>query len=275
MPSVFEYRQILKHNSNVLNELPKFLGRPRNGLWLGVELEVSLSSEGNGGWRELSNFKKNNSFINLQKTLSPNLPKSFLVAKHDGSVSDGYEIVTAPASMNVHQKFWPQIIEGLDKTKLTINSTCGMHVHVNRSSFAKIDQLYFFHNFVNRPTNANWIVGIAGRNSGQWATRYEKDSYRIQKDSDDIYCAKYEAVNLKPKHTVEVRIFKSTTNLHQFMYRLEFVDALAQWCISRNSKLKPNLLTPQNLAIWLENEKGRYGNLWQYLQSTTMLNRVN
>jgi len=189
-------------------------------LFLGVELEIDC-----GGTSD-DNAKK---VVDI-------LGKDKVYCKRDGSLQNGFEIVSHPCTYEYH-KTMPYELLFEELTKLGYKShdigTCGMHVHINRDYFGKdkLSQdlnigklLYLFEKFWDK------IVLIARRGSNQYAQRFYLndnetifDMYAKSKNSN-----KYGVINLQHKDTVEIRIFKGTLNYRTFMVTLEFVKTMAQ-----------------------------------------------
>lgn len=148
--------------------------------------------------------------------------KNHCIFKRDGSLSNGVEIVSKPAIIDEHRKEFEAFF--LSPHNLEANNSCGLHVHMDRKSLSFL-RLGKIMEFINREDNANFITKVAGR---------EQNSYCRRDISKDLYFPKdnqnggdrYSALNLQPQATVEFRLFNSTTNFHEFMSRLEFVQAL-------------------------------------------------
>jgi hypothetical protein len=153
--------------------------------------------------------------------------------KTDGSLTDGFEIVTHPMTFNYIQQSEKTFTDSL---KLLIENgynsydanTCGMHIHISKKSFNTWHLYRFLKFFVE---NKEFIVAISQRKMEKlkkWAN-IEDDT-----DSSLIYKAKkkdgngerYVAINLKNTATVEIRIFRGTLNINSFMKNIEFAHAL-------------------------------------------------
>lgn len=151
--------------------------------------------------------------------------------KHDGSLSDGFEIVTHPATLFYHQNMdYKRAFDFLVKQGYRAHNTttCGLHIHFNRSYFGKdkLHQdmcisklLYVFEKFYKE------IELIARRKHNDYARRYYLenndtvfDMYTKAKNAN-----KYGAINLKHEDTIEIRIFKGTLNVETFLITLQFV----------------------------------------------------
>ena len=132
-----------------------------------------------------------------------------MYAKHDGSIADGFELVSHPMSLEYHLNMmnW----RGVFATALELGyrshqtSTCGLHIHVNRSAFGStyeeqedaIGRVVYF-------VESHWneLLKFSRRteeNINRWASRYgisttAKDTYKNAKDNRR---GRYVAVILK------------------------------------------------------------------------------
>lgn len=274
---------ILNHNANPLKHL-KFLGKPKNGLYLGVELEVECGSSSvkpsnpfswnqdiqSAYYKKLREWQK----INFPEIFATPIQKKFhkeLICKSDGTIVNGFEIVTAPMGLTQHQSFWPKLItpvtldaEGNNNprlfTGLHADANCGMHVHMSKFPFGNY-QIWLMHCFLCDNKNSKFVRAVAGRTSNMWSTKYDKDYVEGQPLK---VIEKYEALNLKNPDTLEVRIFASTTNAEELLTRVEFVDALGQWVLAK-TKLKREQLTPTTLYNWTKQFK-RYARVNNFLE---------
>jgi hypothetical protein len=68
---------------------------------------------------------------------------------------------------------------------------------------------------------------------------------------------RYHSVNLTPKHTVEVRIFKGAESEEELRSRIEFTMALLEF--TRNASIKE--LTHEKFEGWLKSQGKFYKNL--------------
>jgi len=153
--------------------------------------------------------------------------------KTDGSLTDGFEIVTHPMTFNYIQQNEKTFNDSL---RLLVENgynsydanTCGMHIHISKNNFTTWHLYRFLKFFVE---NKDFIVSISQRKMEKlrkWAN-IEDDS-----DSSLIYKSKkkdgnnerYVAINLQNKATLEIRIFRGTLNINSFMKNIEFAHAL-------------------------------------------------
>ena len=66
-----------------------------------------------------------------------------LYCKHDGSLSNGFELVTHPMSLEYHQEEmpWPEVLRTARSLGYRSHQTqtCGLHVHVSRKAFGETE----------------------------------------------------------------------------------------------------------------------------------------
>ena len=178
--------------------------------------------------------------------------------KHDGSLSNGFEIVTHPMShdfyKNQAEEFW-DVIETLRsqyKVKSWDTSTCGLHIHISRSGFNGGAHMHRFLNLVY--SNQEFYQTLAGRSSDQWAKfdDVERREWALDKNGDRIVDAygdrviittrsfrnkldhnrgsdRYSAVNTLNRHTLEMRIFRGTVNGDTIKAQIDLAHASVEY----------------------------------------------
>lgn len=216
----------LIHGYNYKPEV-KFLGDPKERHF-GVEVEA-VQKQGS----------VNDSARHMLERLNAGLePEGFAYLKYDRSVADraramgspgGFEIVTHAATLDTHKQRWPNAL-GPNAPKGLISHDAGtgigLHVHVERTGLSTLTiakMLGFVHSRANRP----YLEALARRpNSRQWAHMIDdKKMSDAGKPTDD----RYQALNLKPKDTLEFRIFRGTLNQESLFRTLEFCDAVTEF----------------------------------------------
>lgn len=211
---------IHSYSYDPLRELD-FLGSPRDGLYLGAELEID--------WSRVKTGRKEvvDAVLAACTWRGPmGRDHKTAVLKYDGSVN-GFELVTAPMSIDAHRDAWGRLF-GL---RLTTNyglrgeteRSCGMHVHLSRSALSQV-QLGKMLVFCGHPDNSRFLTWVAGRDANSYCQRWQKSV----KDFDERG-ERYQAINLLKDSTIEFRIFASTLRLNRFLANLEFCHALATW----------------------------------------------
>jgi hypothetical protein len=180
----------------------------------------------------------------------------FLFFEQDGSLSTGYEIITAPFSSawwNENRGGFETILTYLKGHKYRSHntSTCGLHVHVGRCAFqnGEMPQGYELWDEARREnwyidsenniakliliTERFWdtLVKLSRRKIhalNEWAWRYETTNHEniksIAKSKRGL--GKYRAINLTNYETIEFRIFRGTLNFLTLCATLDLVDAL-------------------------------------------------
>ena len=191
--------------------------------------------------------------------------------KEDGSISNGFEIVSRPASYANHLLKYTSFLEGLP-TWIHPHKSCGMHVHISRTAFTNMGAGKLTE-FINREDNKKFITLIAGRSS----TNYQRgdDSYDIKKPfhllHDRGYAERYNYVNLGNKKTIELRMFASPSNTKEFKIRMQFVKAMIGYC-------QPAVLTGTlreqtsfaSFVTWLESSKKEFKELYTHIKESSI-----
>ena len=178
-------------------------------LFFGVELEVECTGDRDS----------------IADTVADQL-EDFAVLKEDGSLSDGFEIVTRPASLECQRDGWKPFFDDRPEGLKSFNTkTCGLHVHASRAAMTPL-QISKVVCFVNSPENQAFVEKIAGRPSGEWARYHGKKLATAGNRTGQ----RYEAVNLENSKTIEFRIFKGTLKETSFWRCIEFCDALIAFC---------------------------------------------
>lgn len=157
----------------------------------------------------------------------------FAIAKKDGSIA-GYEIVSLPATLPEHLEIFKSFLFEEQET----SRKTGMHVHIDNKGLTNLTVAKMYA-FLYAKENAKPITKIAGRDfSGNCYcnTKAEENLLSRFTFSDDgverQYSAeRYTALNLNRKHdTIECRIFQSPSSWTEFAYRMQFVQAMIDYC---------------------------------------------
>lgn len=209
---------------------PIFYGK--EDMYFGVELEIDCGGEIPDNAEKLENIG--------------NKKRDHIYCKHDGSIHDGFEIVSHPMSLLYHYNDmnWEEIFEkAIDMGYRSHNtSTCGLHIHINRDAFGStydeqeipIARIVYF-------VEAHWneLVKFSRRNIDnimRWASKYGimeniKNTYDKTKKGN---LGRYVAVNLQNYNTIELRIFRETLNINTFYATLQLVDEICKSAINMN-----------------------------------------
>lgn len=214
------------HNYSYKPE-PIFYGE--GPLYLGVELEVDEAGKDN---------------VNAAHTLRGfNQENVYGYVKSDGSLNDGFELVTHPCTVETHlqQVPWRETLEALRGMGYRSHApgTCGLHVHVSRKALGKdvyeqeetiAKLLYIFERFWQE------ILRFSRRTESQinhWAARYGyKDrGEEILKEAKHGANGRYACINLTNTDTIEFRVFRGTLKYNTVIATLQFVVNLCRVAI--------------------------------------------
>lgn len=220
---------------------PVFHGNTSDNGFLGVELEVDNTTD------DCSSEE----IKGCARALISNYSDSIYL-KHDGSLLNGFEIVSHPMTLDYHmsQFSWADIMNRCLDANLRSHDTssCGLHIHISRSYFGSnestqdlniakllilISEFYQSHilKFSRRKEHElRWCCDPA--------VMFEKDDNEetvIGKMKYSKSKGRYQAVNLQNPSTVEFRIFKGTLKHTTFIAALQFVVVISEY--AKNTKL--------------------------------------
>ena len=210
--------------------------------YFGVELELDEAGEDNENAQELLDIVNSNRY-----------EEEHMYAKHDGSLTEGFELVTHPMSLNYHCRDmpWKELLRSAVRMGYRSHqtNTCGLHIHVSRKAFGETEEkqeevigrlLYFF--------EKNWdeLVKFSRRTRSQlydWADRYGyQDHPKKIMDHAKKSCRKhYTSINLQNKATIEFRIFRGTLKYNTLIATLQFIDLLCDLAITLTDQQMQNL----------------------------------
>lgn len=197
--------------------------------YFGVELEIDGAGKDSDNADEL--------------LLIANKEHEKIYIKGDGSLDDGMEIVTHPMTLNYHKSFcWQEIMTKAISMGYRSHqtSTCGLHVHVNRSCLGDNQDeqekvighiLYFVEHHWNE------LLKFSRRSEytmARWANRYgyEKTGREILDKAKQGNNGRYAAVNLMNYSTLEFRLFRGTLKLNTLLATLELVNAIIETALN-------------------------------------------
>ena len=203
---------------------PEPLFRGDGPRYFGVELEIDEAGEDNDSARRIMEIANGNGLENLY-------------CKHDGSLDDGFELVTHPMTLEYHMKEmpWAKVLQEAIRLGYVSHqtTTCGLHVHVNRDAFGASEAeqdaviariLYFF--------EKNWeeLLKFSRRTPRQlehWAARYgykDQPKELLDHAKKGSHGGRYTSVNLTNADTIEFRIFRGTLKYNTLIATLQLVD---------------------------------------------------
>ena len=206
-------------------------GRDNDNRFLGSEIEVEYGGE--------SDMEAK--FV--VRHLRAKNGEPFVYVSHDGSLTNGFEIITQPATLGYHkslEKEYESVFKNLiaDGYRGHEGIHAGIHVHVNRKYFGDNEEqegaimklLFLIEKFWDE------IIIFSRRDYEKSKTYMAKveDCYSNPKSYFDTFNktgdhgGHYFALNISNPNTIEFRMFRSTLNINTYMCILEFVDNICK-----------------------------------------------
>jgi hypothetical protein len=267
---------------------PRFLGRSADGLFFGIEHEVEAAH----------GMQATDLMLKVREV---DTSKAWY-GKYDSSMHNGVELVSHPMSFDYFHKHYPEGMAEIVKQHATNQYNgqfnCGVHIHLSRDAFKPTKHhLFRFLQFMNDDRFHPMIVDIAGRdgnvenirghgpmaafgvNPKQFIKRRLKDGDRYNPDNyvnsvparmldmekgHDHGDSRYRAVNVQNRTTVELRIFRSTTNHRRLRAYVQFADALFYYtktCRWRDKRNPENEMSPDNFIKFVHKRPAKYADL--------------
>jgi hypothetical protein len=243
------------------------LGRPE--LYLGFEQEVEFRGHHTHSRRD-----------GAQKVLDAmnvrDKGENVVYLKEDGSISNGFEIVSHPMTLDyaMNHVNWAGITAlkrmGFESWNAT---SCGLHIHMSRNAFADDKHLFKFVKFIY--SNRVDLVKFVGRESSyakfgldnfvsSWmdydtGVRTQHSLMKMLKDqatNNDRYCA----INIQNAHTVELRFFRPSLNVTTVQAALQFCKASFDYTemLTTREVVGNNALAFMSFRKWVRNRMDKY-----------------
>ena len=208
---------------------PEPIFRGNGSRFFGVELEVDDAGESNSNAAKILN--------------TANSGEERVYIKHDGSLNQGFKIVSHPMTLDYHLREmpWAEVLNEAKRMgyRSHQSGSCGLHVHLNRTAFGSTEMeqdeviariLYFF--------EKHWeeLLKFSRRTHKQlkqWANRYGLKEH----PQEILNHAKgdqewYTCVNLTNYHTIEFRMFRGTLKLNSLLATLQLLDRICDVALS-------------------------------------------
>ena len=209
-----------------------------SNLMKGIELEV----EKEGGWRRGANPGED------ADTVHNIIGEKYNVICHDGSLDDGFEIISCPATTKHHLETlkWKDALQWLSDNGYISHKSgnCGLHVHLDREYFrgiSKEDVEGRF--FIILRNNLQWLKLFSRRYRYSYCkingydNNFDGEGDSINKISyppDKVWLGskkqteRHMALNFYPEHTIEIRLFRGTLRYKSFVATLQLCDIWAE-----------------------------------------------
>src|ERR1700693_1004043 len=236
--------------------------------FMGVELEIETPERSENG------------------DISDSITRKELYFKTDGSLTEGFEIVSHPATLDYHlnNMGWENTLTKLQKTQCKSHNTktCGLHIHVSKRVFTQMEAIRVGI-FVN--LNCERFEAIARRKQSSFSRfKYIKKGRESNKrdyssrDTGNYMEAnkndeRYEALNYQNRATIEFRLFKGTLKVNTFLATLELTHAVCYFIKSLNSTIQVIDIDKswQLFIEFLEKNKKKYEMAIGYLKSKNLM----
>ena len=203
--------------------------------------------------------------------------------KDDGSLSDGFEIVTHPHTLEKYQKEfkWEVLTKLKSEGYRSWNTTsCGLHVHVSRTAFGtggdpwsrgitagsrekiilarQSHELRFMKLIYD---NQRQVERIAGRSNNNYARFSDKGRLVRKVKYGEQDNGRYSAINTENDATIEVRVFKGSLRKERVLSALEFVTASVEYTRDLKVTAKNQALTWLAFTGYISSNLETYPNL--------------
>jgi hypothetical protein len=206
--------------------------------------------------------------------------ESDIYIKEDGSLYNGFEIVSHPGELDYFMNHfkWAGIEQlARDGFRAWTKSSCGLHIHVAKSAFADTSHKFKFMAFVYK--NRFEMVQFAGRESDNYASYDIKRFLNSHRDwiadngtlvrgtnmmkfakGEDVNNSRSMAVNLQPDKTIELRLFRPSLKSSTVKACLQFCHALFHYTetITTREILQEDALKFKGFKSWVAKQGDVY-----------------
>lgn len=206
----------------------------------------------------------------------------FFMIKSDASVRGNkdymYELVTAPMSFLAQKVYWSQFFDNLDYRKFdtSLETTNGMHVHVDNHAFKNAQHQKAFIYFWLRPQHTEFFLKFSARDLESFK-RYSGVPKDMQGDTEaallddpnsfmdrlrDDAGRPLRGIVTKSKKggTTEVRLFRGVVSLADMVKNLEMVEAVFEF--TKSAETHNDL----DLKAFLNFVYGQPADTWEVLK---------
>lgn len=214
---------------------------------------------------------KRDTAIDLYKWLKKKDIHNLFYFKYDGSLNNGFEIVSMPIAFSAWEslplkEFFDYIVSIGGKSHDT--DTCGLHMHIDREYIPKKDTIRKCLYFLSK--NKPQIMKFTRRNRrrmDQYATISAWSLGDVNRQRPIDMGSKYTAINVQHRFSYEFRIYRGTLKYLSYMSCLEFTKLLPDFARNypaEDMKWDDFIMYNQNHSKYLFN----------YLESRDLLKEV-
>lgn len=205
--------------------------------------------------------------------------------KEDGSLNQGFEIVTHPHSLEEYQQNFDW--DALSKLRRLgfrswDTSTCGLHVHVSRTAFGipnsrrditkiQAHELRFMKLIYD---NERQISRLAGRTSS-YATFEDKGRLVSKIKHGNQSNGRYSAINSDNSTTLEVRVFRGSLKPQRVLMALELIQCSVEYTRDLHVSASNKALSWMMFTRYVVDNASTYPNLFTAMEKSFMSDSVN
>lgn len=251
------------HSGPDLGHIPSAYDSRKPRILLGMELEIECNEDVPSDDDDDDDSPRAYYAKKVVRALN-GVTKGFAKAETDGSLDNGFEIITGYTGLDVHEKTWRALADVREGLESHDTDTCGLHVHVDKAGMTPLHMAKLC-TFVNDPVNRELMTTVARRyadaDSHGYAKFYTREnwlehaafaareyrSHRQFRSKGDrfeygrfatsrFWSDRYSALNFNNEHTVEFRMFRGTLKFESIMACLEFTFAC--WHFTKETPMK-------------------------------------
>jgi hypothetical protein len=223
-------------SSECLGHIPSKYDKRTPRVLLGLELEMEIKE----------NYCRDERAGVLLESVRNYEHFDYALCENDGSLNNGFEMVTAYTGLDVHAEQLAFFKNGLRGAISHDSDNCGLHVHICKADMSTLHGAKMIL-FINDQANQKLIKAIARRDDSSYAKFKNKQGDRDWLKSAvgcetkrsqlrNLNHDRYEALNFKNDKTIEFRLFKGSLVYETIMSCLEFT--YATWFFTRESSTK-------------------------------------
>lgn len=161
------------------------------------------------------------------------IDSNVVYCKEDSSLNHGFEMVSHPGTWEYWEQFDWMFAPALAKRgyRSYDTTTAGMHVHVSKEWLSDRDRyklLLFFRSNHELVFRLSRRASLAKMNAYA-AIDHDRKAALLRKAKKSNDTERYRAINLRPKHTVEFRLFRGTLNPQSIKRNLALVTMICHF----------------------------------------------
>lgn len=210
-------------------------------LFFGIELEV-----------EQSNRRTATDKARMSEILYDMDENNILAFEHDGSLYDGFEIITQPMSFEYIKENKDFFISMMNELKSNgydsfNTNTCGHHIHMSKMPLTDRQQVLFIAIFEFFRQEFTTLSRREESKLERWATFITKNYDKDQLNNSEVFesllnillhqCNRYRAINVCNTHTLESRIWRGTLDSLEYLARIELMYNIAMYVKENTEEL--------------------------------------